>query len=313
MNAIRRLAAFVGITTLSLGGTAAMVSAQEGTPAPSGTAEAVAAEITEILTIGHTKVEATSDSGTATANALELGGEPPGEEFGGTQEGVGMKEGALLDTGDTELGRLALTPWKAEVRDEESCRTAYGEAALARATVINEETAKVDVLQSSSRARHCDGESTGTSSSDGAVVNVGDGAIMLILLHSGVATGATGESYGVGLNGNNLLTDEQASGACGIEVPAVLALTCLTVGGGEGGLVDATFASVDVGDGSLVGTVSGAKASPGANAPAPAAGELPRTGDAAELPRTGGTDLLLGMGLVLATTGAAIRNRIRRH
>jgi hypothetical protein len=313
MQTIRRLVAFISVTTIGIASGSAVVGAQESTPAPPGTAEAVAADIAGILTIGHTTVEATTAGGTATANALELGGEPPAEQFGGTQEGLGSKEGALLDTGVTPLGRLAVTPWKAEVVSEEGCNKAYGEAALARAMLIDEDTLTVDVLQSSSRARHCGSESTGTSSSDGAVVNLGGGALTLILLHSGVATGATGESYAASINGDAILSDEQASGACGIEVPGVLGLQCLMVGGGAGGLVDATFASLDVGDGSLTATLSGAKAAPGAAAAAPpaAAGELPTAGDEGSLPRTGGPDLLYGIGLMLAATGAELRRRMR--
>ena len=307
----RRLAAFAAVGVLGVAGPASFVDAQE---APPGSATAVALEIKDILAIAKTDVEATGRGGTATANALEIGGAPLAEQTGGTQQGVGESHSALIDTGDTPLGRLQVTPWKAEVKNTEACREAYGEAALARLTLIDEQTLDVDVLQSSSRAQHCGLRSEGAGSSDGAVVNLGDGALSIILLHSDVATGAEGHSYAIGLNGQTLISDADAGGACNVELPGLLALGCLMVGGGEGGLVDATFASLDVGDGALLGTVVGGSASPGAaavpEAPAPAPAELPTQGpDTDTLPRTGGPGGLLLLGGAAIAAALATRRR----
>lgn len=320
------LAAVSGVAAVIAPGTAALA---ETTPAVDGTASAVAAQVGDLLAVGETSAKAGTAEAEATANAVSIGGAPPSEQFGGSTKSTGDSDasGNLLDTGDTPLGRAQVTPWEAHTRAPSSatnnCRTASGRAALARFTLIDEQTLHINVLQSQSDATHCGLLSTGKASSDGATVDVGgDGGLALVLLHSEADSTNKGKAFLVSLNGNEIGNDEQAGGQCVIEIPGLLGLTCLTVGGGQG-TVFADVAKLVVGDGALSGSVvgsegTGTNAQPqvqtvqiddgSAAAPAPAAGvstgSLARTGT-----ELGAIALLGGM---LVALGETVRRRARQ-
>lgn len=325
------LAAAISGVALVVPGTAAFA---ESTPAPAGTASAVAAKVGDILAIGETGAKAGTSEAEATANALSLGGKPPAEQFGGTTKSADDSDasGSLADTGPTPLGRVQVTPWEAHTRKPASatnnCRTAEGKAALARVTLVDDKTGQVNVLQSQSDAAHCGLTSSGSSSGDGATVNLGgDSGLLLVLLHSQADSNGKGRTFLVSLNGNEIGTDEQAGGQCAIPADPILNLVCLTAGGGNGSAF-ADVAKLAVGGGALSGTVVGAegKGAPAAQPevqdvqidngdaarPAPAApadrgvfsGSLARTGS--EL----GAMALLGG--VLIALGETTRRRFRR-
>ena len=300
-------------------GTALAQETPTTTPAGEGSASAVAAEIEGVAAAGETEARAGQNDAEATANALSLGGEPPSEQFGGTTKSDGDSDasGGLLDTGDTPLGRLQVTPWEAHTRKASAangnCRTAQGRAAVARVTLIDKDTLDVNLLQSQSDARHCGLRSFGAGSSDGATLALGgEGGLLLTLLHSDVATDAEGNTYLVSINDNQILTGDDAGGQCALEVPGLLGLTCLTVGGGEG-TVFADVAGLTVGDGALDATLVGATGSPDKSAaasvlpeaiePAPAAGD-------AGLARTG---INLAGTILLALAGVAVGELLRRR
>lgn len=303
---------------------AAADTTQTSTPAQDATAHAVAAKVGDIASAGETDAKAGPTDAEATGNALTLGGKPPADQFGGTattKSGDKKKSGHLLDTGETPLGRLQLTPWDAEVAQAQ-CRTADGKAAVARAVLVNADVLALNLLQSESHAKHCGMESSGSGSSDGATVNLGGkSGLMLTLLHSEAATGSKGETYLLNINGNKIGTDEQVgAGKCALNVPGLLGVTCLTVGGGQGS-VFADVADLTLGDGQLtaklVGTdgqaaaapkVQGETFTPPAAEPAPArqGGSLARTG--AEL----GGLALAGAGLMAAGGSLVAAQRKRR-
>ena len=294
----------------------------ETTPAVDGTASAVAAQVGDLLAVGQTSAKAGASEMEATANALAIGGEPLSEQFGGSTKSTGTskKSGQLLDTGSTPLGRVQVTPWEVATEPKDGCRTASGRAALARVTLIDEETLHINVLQSQSDARHCGATSTGKGSSDGGTLNLGGDSLALVLLNSEADSSNTGKTFLISLNGNEIANDEQAGGQCALEIPGLLGLTCLTVGGGEG-TVFSDVAKLVVGDGALTGSVVGSQGTGtkepqvlptvidnGGLAPAPAdnvgSGALARTGT-----ELGAVALLGGM---LVALGEATRRRFRR-
>lgn len=324
----RTLAALATVATVAGVGVATVpgVAFAQTTPAADGTASAVAAEVGDILAVGETSAKAGTAEAEATANALSLGGAPPAAQFGGSTKSTGDSDasGNLIDTGDTPLGRLQVTPWEAHTRGSEgNCRTASGRAALARLTLIDEQTLHVNLFQSQSDAAHCGLTSTGKSASDGATVDLGgEGGLALVLLHSEADSANTGKTFLVSLNGNEIGNDEQAGGQCALEVPGLLGLTCLTVGGGEG-TVFSDVAKLVVGDGALAGSVVGSEGS-GTNAPAPQVlpTEIDNGGAAAPpadsgarpgaLARTGlGLGAIAALGSALVAAGEALRRRTR--
>jgi hypothetical protein len=320
--------------TTMLGAVAALALAGAGTgiaqEAPSGEAppaeaEAVAAEVEGVAAVGHTQATADEQDGEATGNALELGDEPPSEQFGGTQTGQGESEGALIDTGDTPLGRLAVTPWSAKVERSESRRSAEAHAALLR--VALGDFLSVAVLQSMSQAAHEGSTSTASSSSDGAEVFLGgDDGLHLQVLHAERSSDGTASSHLVGINDNQIFTSDDADGSCVIEIPELLNVTCLHATGGEaggsptGGVVESGAGVADVslgGEEGLNVELVGASGTSGGAAQAAEAGEADTGTDtgadddtgaagAAELPRTGPALGALGLGLKLLAAGGAL-------
>ena len=101
------------------------------------------------------------------------------------------------------------------------------------------------MLQSTSEASYTDEKSTGTATSDGVDFGLLE-AVRIVLLHSEVATEGRGHSYLIGVNGMEIGTDDQLgkSPICGLNVPSVVALSCLTASGGLSGNVNRGAAEV---------------------------------------------------------------------
>lgn len=278
------------------------------TPAPPAHADAAALLIGGLLGIGHTSADAGPTSSAATANAIELGGNPliPGTT-GGTQSGNGTSKGALLDTGATPLGQLMLAPWQASSSSSNGTSSADADAALARLYVVDPKTLDVSVLQSTSHARYDGSGSSGSASSDGAVVNLGDGALTVDLLHAESASGSTGSSYLLGINGNDIGTSQQANGGCVLTLPQVLSLSCLTASGGPAATTaSSAVGALTVGTGQVTGEVVGTK-SAGAHAPAATnANSGPRSGQRNDQTRVQGEKLRHTSASSLPFTGAEL-------
>jgi hypothetical protein len=228
-------------TAVPTSGTTARQTAASSTattPAPAGTAEAYAIKIGSIAAVSHTRASASGSGSSATADPLELGGNPPSPHFGGTQNGDGTSTGSLLDTGTTPLGRLAVTPWSASVSGGSS-----GSSASALSDVLlldlgtqgTQQSASLRVLQSQSNATWTPQQSTGSSSSDGAILDVGGpNGLLVDVLHSQSSSTGAGSSYLLSINGNQIGSSSQANGQCALTVPSLLSLECLTASGGVG-------------------------------------------------------------------------------
>jgi hypothetical protein len=245
------------------GTTSSLTSDTEITiPAPDGDAGAVAAEIEGILTIGKTTAHAGSDGAKASGDALSLLGQ---QIAGGEQTGVGSKSGELIGTGATPLGDAEVAPWSAKVTDENNGYQAMAEAALAHLNLAD--VLELWVLHSKSAASWTEDASTGDAESDGAQVTLSD-LLDVKVLHSEAHSTGKSKSVLLVVNGNDIVSSDDVNGACDLEIPSLIHLICLTATGGTGagGLVTggADGAIVDVGDGSLIGTVTGTNTSGGA-------------------------------------------------
>jgi LPXTG-motif cell wall-anchored protein len=305
------------------------VSYADTTPAPPSDADASALRLDPLLRISHTHATAgpTGGGSSAKANVLEISGNPPVAQLGGTQTGVGSKSGSLLDTSTTPLGAvldLKLLPWKALVSATPTHRHAEGYAAVATLVLMNTNTLYVKLLQSESKADHDDETLTSTSSasSDGLVVGLG-GALTIDVLHAEASTANGGSSYILGINNNYIGTNSQAGSACALSVPGVLQLSCLSVTGGKGLNTTATDLTAVLGANTATAGISNVSSSTGkgatvqgqttptTSAPAPAPVVA-----AAQLPRTGASSLAIALfGLVLVALGAAVvfAARVRRR
>jgi len=280
--------------------------------APPGEASAVAVEVGEVLAVADTEASAGPSGNEATANALEIGGEPPSKEFGGTQQGPGQSSGALVDTGDDPNFSLQITPWSADVDQ----RSAVAKAALARLRFAG--AVSVDLLQSESQATYDGNSSTGASSSDGAVANVGgDEGLTIVVLHSEASSAAnTSGAYLLAINGNEIGSSKDADGACLIELPDLVRITCLTASGGTAG--DPTGFEAEVlgavlgGDEGLMGRVVSAAGSGATTEVEAARADEPAPAPGGVLPFTGGSAVLGIAATALIAAGLAMMQLRRR-
>ena len=240
---------------------AAWAAGGASTPPPPGSAEGsallVGSQPSPIIAVSHTKAKAGSDGASSTGNVLEVGGQPLAGQFGGsasTKNGShDHHKGHLLDTNDI-LGasspiRLQLTPWTANAdQNADGSATADATAAVARANIGTPGTANsitLDVLQSGSQAAYDPnaangaGTSQGSTYTDGAVLNVGNGQLLIDLLHSDASTSATGQlssgSYIASINGNKIGTGSDVGTLCkNLNIPGLLGLNCVSATGGTG-------------------------------------------------------------------------------
>ena len=210
-------------------------------PAPAATSEAYAVVLANILALSHTKSSASGDGTSSTANVLEIGGKPLASQFGGTQSGSGTSSGHLLFINPSNQFLLAVAPWAATNSQSSSQSTANSIADLLVLGLGDQSTsqsASLRVLQSQSSSTWTSGASTGTASSDGAILNLGGAkGITVDLLHSQNSSSGVGSSYLISINGNQIGSSGQAGGKCSITLPGLISLECLTVSGGKSGLV----------------------------------------------------------------------------
>ena len=106
----------------------------------------------------------------------------------------------------------------------------------------------LSVLQSKSDASWTSAQSSGSSSSDGAILNAGGGAsnggLTVDLLHADASSSGSQSSYLVSINGNEIGSNSQVNGQCVINIPSLLSLSCVTASGGVAGTVSSSAAEV---------------------------------------------------------------------
>jgi hypothetical protein len=234
------------------------------TPAPDGTASATALKIDGIITAGQTTATAGSSGGSSSADALDLLGT---RVAGGDQNGTGTNSGNIFGTGDTPLGDLEVAPWSTSVGSTGGTTQSAAEAALLHANL--QSVAEVWLLHSQSQASWNQDHSTGDSQSDAAEVSA-FGQLDIKVLHSEAHSDGSGSSDILVVNGQNVVSSSDVNGQCVIDASPLLVLNCLTATGGASGAItsaESDVATVDLGQGSLTGTVVGSKSQGSSAAP----------------------------------------------
>ncbi len=289
-------------------------ASEGGTDEPDASATAV--EVEGVIVIS----QATASEDGAGATVVELGDE---RLVGGDADG-GSSSGAILDTGDTELGRLAVGPWSAQTGADGSS----SQTSVAEVTVIGPDTFYAHVLRSRAAA---DGGGGTSASSDAVVIGLAGEDEIRVLSSTWTADGPESALVRQG----DQTIGEDTDGQCQFAVPSVLQLLCLTGTDGQGGTLvpgdneDATYASVAetklLDEQGAAVLRAGGEREPAADTdpdvedttaegPAPGGdGDLAAAPDAPDedgsLPRTGGGLTVLAAGLLLLAIGLVLRRR----
>jgi hypothetical protein len=302
------------------------------TPAPPSfaTANSINAAIIDTC-ISCTSAGAGNNSAKAKATAIRLLGN---NIQGGEGSGTSKNAGALLAIPANPLLYLALADWE-ESTAAGATSTSHSRAALVDLVIGPDQKAlggaiSVAILESTSDASYQGLSSTGAGSNNGVDLNIGNGALVIILLHSDASSSNKGSAYVLGINGTQILSSDQTgAGGIPISVPGVIGLVLLQVGAGGGnGANNGTNAAVGtVSDllgqsgqqagvltASAVG-LTGLAATPNAGVP-PATGTAPEAAAAAgglKAPNTGAAIGLGGLLLLLSGGGLLAANLRRRQ
>ncbi|MDB5065820.1 MAG: hypothetical protein JWM18_2254 [Chloroflexi bacterium] len=300
------------------------------TPAPpsSATANVVNANIIDTC-ISCTSASAGAGGASAHATAIRLLGNDiaAGKAISGS--GEGKDAGALLAIPANPLLELALADWE-EHSSGHAASSSHSRASLIDLAIGPSQTASggiitLAVLEATSNATYEGLSSQGSGANNGVDLNVGQGALVLILLHSDASSSNKGSAYVVGINGTQLVSSDQ-TGPSGIpiSVPGIVGLVLLQVGasGGNGstGAAVGTVSDLLGQSGQQAGVLTasavgltGLQATPNAGTP-PATGTAAAVGAGSGLraPNTGTAFGLGGLLLLLSGGGLAAASLRRR-
>jgi LPXTG-motif cell wall-anchored protein len=278
-----------------------------------------------ILQLSGTHAHSDENQGSSSADVVKVLGTAPLAGTSGRASGNSTTQGALVDTGATPVGRVKVAPWSTSAASTAAHRRAAAATAVASIVFVNNSTLFVDLLRSQSVADHdsTTGTSTGSASSDGAVVGAG-GLVTVGVLHSEASSEHGASSWLLGINETHLGTNEQLGSICSLAIAPVASLACLDVVGGIGqnngaSILDGSVLNV-LNPGALqlnttTGTssnstpiVDGTHTAPNTNGDvAPASRTIVRGAGAGRLPRTGAaTVALAALGLLLTVAGLAV-------
>lgn len=220
----------------------------------SGTAHAEVLSITPRQTcVSCTSASAGPGGASSQATTLEVFG----QSIAG---GHSNSSGAVLALPSNPLIDLALLDWAAKSQATGTSSSSSSRSAVADVALGGGQVATVAVLESDSHANWTTNGTTstakGSSENNGAVVNLGQGALVIVLLHSDASSSShSGSAYVASINGNQILSSSQ-TGGIPITIPGVATITLLNAGT-AGGTVN-----------SDVGTVSNLGGQPGTQATA---------------------------------------------
>ncbi|HVT76532.1 MAG TPA: hypothetical protein VHD87_05840 [Acidimicrobiales bacterium] len=271
-------------------------------PAPPAAGSAVAVKLGNVVSVGQTNVKAGQAGSTATAAPITVLGKPI---LSGVSGASTSGKGALLDTGKTQVGQLAVLPWQTDVsKNQASSSTAVATAAL-------NHVGDVAVAPSFSFADWTPGVSNSAAVSDGAVIHLGK--LTIKVLHSDSSASAHGKTYLVQLFGTNI--GAKNNNGCILNVGPLATVGCLQALQGVGS--DAAVAQALLGAGTPFGKViaaatSGGKATAELTADTPASSvlgaDLSRSANDGLLVRTGTSALLMiALGMLLVAAGMTAR------
>jgi hypothetical protein len=280
------------------------------TAAPPGGATASVIQVNPIDTcISCTSANAGPQSGTARATAVRLLGN---DVSSGKSDGS-PTSGALLAVPASPLLTLAIADWATSASPGS---TAHSRAALADLVVgpsghQSGGLLSVAVLEATSDAGYQGLSSGGSGENNGVDLNAGDGALVLLLLHSDASSKNSGSAYVASINGTRVLGSEQTgAGGIPIAVPGVVGLILLQVNanGGAGSAAVGTVGDLLGQSGQAAGVLTASAVGlPGTGAPGGgiAAGvTTPSTGSGLGAPNTG---MALGIsGLLILPAGLAL-------
>ncbi|HEX3606561.1 MAG TPA: hypothetical protein VH134_11610 [Candidatus Dormibacteraeota bacterium] len=286
------------------------------TPAPPSQASASVLQINPLDTCVSC-THAGAGSGTADAEAVAI--RLLGNNISAGKSSSGQNSGALLAIPASPLLFLAVADW-ATSASPGATSTSHSRAALVDLIIGPSATShqasnghagggviSLAIFEATSDAAYQGSSSNGTGANNGVDLNIGNGALVILILHSDASGTSPGSAYVLGINGTKILgSDNTGPGGIPVTVPGVVGLILLQVTGSGGNGSTGNPA----GNGASVGTVGDLLGQSGQTAGVLTASAVglpgtgaPSAGTATAAPNTGGGALTApnaGVGLGLA-------------
>lgn len=300
------------------------------TPAPpsSATANVINASLLDTC-VSCTSASAGSGTASAHATALRLLGNDVAAGKALSGAGTSKDNGALIALPANPLLLLAVLDWD-ENTNGGATSSSHSRASGVDLVIGPSEHAAggaitVAVLEATSDASYQGLSSQGAGSNNGVDINVGQGALVIILLHSDASSSNKGSAYVLGINGTQILSSDQTgNGGIPIAVPGVVGLILLQVGanGGNGSTSAAVGTVSDLlgQSGTQAGVLTASAVGLTGLQATPNAGTPPATGSTAAASGAGGlsapnTGAAIGLGglLLLLSGGGLVATSLRRR
>lgn len=310
-GAVAQVEQALGLHSVAVSSPAAPAADPSGqAPAGSATANAVSIPLLDTC-VSCTNADAGSNSADGNATALRVLGH---DVEAGHMSGNNSGSGALIALPVNPLLNLAIADWMAAANAGSTSSTGSARAALVDLGV--NQVLTVSVLEAGSNASWTGSSSQGNGYTNGVHLNLGNGALVVILLHSDSDSNSGSHAYVASINGTSILSNTQIGQPITITIPGVVTITLLQTSA-NGGLTVGSVATASnllnmPGTQAGLFTTSGSGAhggQPNANSGVQAAS----TGSDLGVPETGVGIGILGFVLATAGAAAAVASRLRRQ
>ena len=318
-GAVQQVASQLGLTAVPVSVPGLPGATGGSAPDASATADAVSIPLLDTC-VSCTSADAGPNSADGNATALRILGH---DVAAGSASGNGSNSGDLIALPANPLLSLGIADWMASAAAGQSSSTASSRASLVDLALDGGQIATLAVLEAGSNASWTPAGSDGNGYANGAHLTLGNGALVVILLHSDADSSGTPHAYIASINGTDLITSQQTGQLPAITIPGVITINLLQTSA-NGGLSIGNVATVSglLGmAGQQVGliTTSGQGNNNGNNGGSNNSGsgvQAASTGsDFGSLgtPETGIGMGILGFLLVAGGAAAALTSRIRRQ
>ncbi|MBV8528330.1 MAG: hypothetical protein JOZ75_08455, partial [Candidatus Dormibacteraeota bacterium] len=213
-GAVQQVTSQLGLTAVpvsvpGLPGLPGLPGATGGSPStPSAAPDASATGDAVSIPLLDTCVSCTSaDAGPNTADGNATALRVLGHDFAaGSASGNGSNNGDLLALPANPLLSLGIADWMAAAAAGQDSSTGSSRASLVDLALANGQVATLAVLEAGSNASWTPAGSEGSAYTNGAHLTLGNGALVVILLHSDADSSGTPHAYIASINGTDLIT-----------------------------------------------------------------------------------------------------------
>jgi hypothetical protein len=176
--------------------------------------------------ISCTGAGAGNNSSSSDSQGLHLADESVAE---GQSPANGYASGEIASVPANPLFGLVLGSWDTSNHATPASSEAHSKATFANLRVADGRLATVAVFDARSDATYTSRGSHGSATTNGVTATIGNGQLVVILLHSDADSDAPGHVYVAHVNDSEIMSSKEVSGGVPITVPNVASIALLSV------------------------------------------------------------------------------------